>query len=135
MNKHVSKFPRWHNSFRSKITIDDFETMALYQNTPLCCCFFFLFSISTFLVFWDFEKSRENVKATNPRFLSMPLEINVFEHVSLYLWLDFMESIVDAPVCMEKYVDLIAIVLRDRPAFNLSDALTQVIWFQIKLFN
>ena len=44
--------------------------------------------------------------------------------------MDFLELIVDTPVkkgTMEKDVDIIAIVRRDRPAINLSDVFLQVI--------
>ena len=44
--------------------------------------------------------------------------------------LDFLELIVDFPVntgTLEKHVDLLAIVRRDRPAINLSDVFLQVI--------
>ena len=67
MNIHVSKFPRRHDSFLSKITIDDFETTTLYQNSPLCC--YFCLTVPLGSVLWDFEKSMENVKVTNPRYL------------------------------------------------------------------
>nr|XP_022307586.1 uncharacterized protein LOC111113583 [Crassostrea virginica] len=58
-------------------------------------------------VCWDCEKSKENVKSV----------------------LAFMELTVGSPVnkgTMEKDVDLLAIVRRDRPAINLSDAFLQV---------